>query len=75
MLDCRRIGRALPRLVSRASQVFDRLGRVAAMPVVMRELAEVIIEALCEQCFERASDSLVEQFVSGPALNVTKTPI
>ena len=52
--------RALHRLLAGAPEIFDRLADVIAVAVMMRQLAQMIVQLLGEHRFQCLSGALVQ---------------
>src|SRR5260370_15927364 len=59
-----RIGGALRRLLARPPQVFDRLGEVIAASVMMRQIAQTIVESIGVKRLYRHRRALVQQLAA-----------
>ena len=55
---------ALHRLLARASKKFDRLVDVIAVAIVMRQLAQVIVQLIGEHRLQRLSGALMQLFAA-----------
>ena len=59
-----RIGSAANRLFPGKHQILDRLSNVAALPIVMGELCDVVVNAVCVQRLHRRAGSLMHQLAA-----------
>src|SRR6266849_9660744 len=55
------MGRASRRLLARPPKIFDRLGEVIAASVMMRQIAQMVVQLLGEHRLQRLTGALVQE--------------